>query len=185
MMYFIRVLKILEILGAFPLFSHCLKTASAQQSTIYCELSNDYKIISPGAGKSSISDAAIRLLNINNNHDTNGEDDGDGKTNNCREGRVTNTVNGVLDGYRYLYLDLDVCVPQWMRVSHNTCWFDLLHYFVSCKKIQIHISIVCCLFCKPFICFLAVSGVSRTILPKEFIQHCNKGLILSIMHAIM
>jgi len=44
---------------------------------------------SPGAGKSTISEEAIRLLS---NHDE-------------------------LSKYHVLHLDLDVCVPQWMRVS--------------------------------------------------------------------
>ena len=44
---------------------------------------------SPGAGKSTISEEAIRLLR---NHDE-------------------------LSKYHVLHLDLDVCVPQWMRVS--------------------------------------------------------------------
>ena len=56
-------------------------------------------LIRPGAGKSTVSQAAVRLLG-----------DGDGST--VRTGKLSN-----VDEFLYIYLDLDVCVPQWMRVS--------------------------------------------------------------------
>jgi len=53
----------------------------------------------PGAGKSTVSQAAVRLL-------------GDGDGSGVSEGKLNN-----VDEFLYIYLDLDVCVPQWMRVS--------------------------------------------------------------------
>jgi adenylylsulfate kinase-like enzyme len=53
----------------------------------------------PGAGKSTVSQAAVQLL-------------GGGDANDVRVG----VLDGVQD-FLYIYLDLDVCIPQWMRVS--------------------------------------------------------------------
>jgi hypothetical protein len=53
----------------------------------------------PGAGKSTVSQAAVQLL-------------GGGDANDVRVGKL----NGIQD-FLYIYLDLDVCIPQWMRVS--------------------------------------------------------------------
>ena len=53
----------------------------------------------PGAGKSTVSQAAVRLL-------------GDGDDSTVCIGKLSN-----VDEFLYIYLDLDVCVPQWMRVS--------------------------------------------------------------------
>jgi len=57
-----------------------------------CMLVSCVQLFSPGAGKSTIPEAAFRTLN------TGGEDGSGSKQ------------------YQHLYLDLDVCVPQWMRV---------------------------------------------------------------------
>ena len=53
----------------------------------------------PGAGKSTVSQAAVQLL-------------GDGDGSNVCIGKLNN-----VDEFLYIYLDLDVCVPQWMKVS--------------------------------------------------------------------
>lgn len=74
------------IFGRYVLF--ILSTFSIYQCVIY-SFSFVSSFSSPGAGKSTISEEAIRLLS---NHDE-------------------------LSKYHVLHLDLDVCVPQWMRVS--------------------------------------------------------------------
>mmetsp|Transcript_19692 Transcript_19692/g.33308 ORF Transcript_19692/g.33308 Transcript_19692/m.33308 type:complete len:83 (-) Transcript_19692:441-689(-) len=51
----------------------------------------------PGAGKSTVSQAAVQLL-------------GDGDGSNVCIGKLNNE-----DEFLYIYLDLDVCVPQWMK----------------------------------------------------------------------
>jgi len=51
----------------------------------------------PGAGKSTVSQAAVQLL-------------GDGDGSNVCIGNLNN-----VDEFLYIYLDLDVCVPQWMK----------------------------------------------------------------------
>mmetsp|Transcript_30085 Transcript_30085/g.60451 ORF Transcript_30085/g.60451 Transcript_30085/m.60451 type:complete len:231 (+) Transcript_30085:22-714(+) len=51
----------------------------------------------PGAGKSTVSQAAVQLL-------------GDGDGSNVCIGKLNN-----VDEFLYIYLDLDVCVPQWMK----------------------------------------------------------------------
>ena len=61
--------------------------------------SSSLALCRPGAGKSTVSQAAVRLLG-----------DGDGST--VCTGKLRN-----VDEFLYIYLDLDVCVPQWMRVS--------------------------------------------------------------------
>lgn len=53
----------------------------------------------PGAGKSTVSQAAVRLL-------------GDGDGSKVCTGKLSN-----VDEFLYIYLDLDVCIPQWMKVS--------------------------------------------------------------------
>ena len=53
----------------------------------------------PGAGKSTVSQAAVRLL-------------GDGDGSKVCTGKLSNG-----DEFLYIYLDLDVYVPQWMKVS--------------------------------------------------------------------
>ena len=58
-----------------------------------------YFLDRPGAGKSTVSQAAVQLL-------------GGGDANDVRVGKL----NGMQD-FLYIYLDLDVCIPQWMRVS--------------------------------------------------------------------
>lgn len=48
---------------------------------------------------------------------------GGGDANDVRVGKL----NGVQD-FSYIYLDLDVCIPQWMRVSGGiNCAYDY-HY---------------------------------------------------------
>jgi len=61
----------------------------------------------PGAGKTTISQAAVHLL------DNDGIDDND---------------NGLKDPkmYHHLYLDLDVCVPQWMRDNFSKGMYPTL-----------------------------------------------------------
>mmetsp|Transcript_17649 Transcript_17649/g.28889 ORF Transcript_17649/g.28889 Transcript_17649/m.28889 type:complete len:217 (-) Transcript_17649:400-1050(-) len=51
----------------------------------------------PGAGKSTVSQAAVRLL-------------GDGDSSKVCTGKLSN-----VDEFLYIYLDLDVCIPQWMK----------------------------------------------------------------------
>lgn len=53
----------------------------------------------PGAGKTTVSEEAVRLLN----------------TKTCSV-ETAATAN-------YLHLDLDVCVPQWMRVSISRLYY--------------------------------------------------------------
>lgn len=65
-------------------------------------------ILSPGAGKTTISQAAVSLLGA-------GDDDGRGPK-----------------GCRLLYLDLDVCVPQWMRVSFRS-WASVGNRSSTCN----------------------------------------------------
>ena len=80
------VVSMIVIFGRYVLF--ILSTFSIYQCVIY-SFSFVSSFSSPGAGKSTISEEAIRLLS---NHDE-------------------------LSKYHVLHLDLDVCVPQWMRVS--------------------------------------------------------------------
>ena len=68
-------------------------------SCTLCLLLFSRYICRPGAGKSTVSQAAVRLLG-----------DGDGST--VCTGKLSD-----VDEFLYIYLDLDVCVPQWMRVS--------------------------------------------------------------------
>mmetsp|Transcript_29866 Transcript_29866/g.55092 ORF Transcript_29866/g.55092 Transcript_29866/m.55092 type:complete len:104 (-) Transcript_29866:76-387(-) len=50
----------------------------------------------PGSGKTTISEAAaVRLLNTDGDHGTSSKQ------------------------YQYLFLDLDVCVPQWMKENFS------------------------------------------------------------------
>ena len=103
---------------------------------------------SPGAGKSTISEEAIRLLR---NHDE-------------------------LSKYHVLHLDLDVCVPQWMRVSglkqpmqHTICRKESMNTytgFLISQTQNLHIfSPICCVN-------------NRKTSLKECTPHYNNGLTL-------
>ncbi len=61
--------------------------------------SRTLSVCRPGAGKSTVSQAAVRLL-------------GGGDGSKVCTGKLSN-----VDEFLYIYLDLDVCVPQWMKVS--------------------------------------------------------------------
>ena len=84
----------------------------------------------PGAGKSTVSQAAVQLL-------------GGGDVNDVRVGKL----NGVHD-FLYIYLDLDVCIPQWMRVSghviimmfiNDNSSITILFNIISFLQLQLHV----------------------------------------------
>ena len=74
---------------------------SASLTFCFCDKKNllHSSLNRPGAGKSTVSQAAVQLLG-----------GGDGSK------VCVGKLNDVED-FLYIYLDLDVCVPQWMRVS--------------------------------------------------------------------
>ena len=97
----------------------------------------------PGAGKTTVSEEAVRLLN----------------TKTCSV-ETAATAN-------YLHLDLDVCVPQWMRVSISRLYYvNILYGLAPANNGSIFIS-------------------SRTILQKGSIRQFNRERRLSQMRANM